>query len=645
MVDRKGHYLAPPTRPTIPGVWFGVVVDSLMTGHERMPHVTTKVWQSAAVAVSYRKRTGWTRPEVARIGKPEALHEWMHERSLAGRVNWVVCPIASEVLTLSLWWKHATVAGSVWRSARGNPERVRADHSSGNRIVFDRLTVKGSTDIIRYATLGRRWQWCSVTNWFPRDTGRNGADSETDGPNGFWSVQGSCCSVRRSTVQAVALVGRVTGLCDWWRGNARAGFGPTLGTLALGMIRSFAPPRVMCTHSDADAKALERSAGFGGRASVWFVGRIGDGCGVNPPRRGRNGEPLNAREPGPVTQVDVRSMYGSIMRDFPLPVKLIRYTERVSVPELVQTCERFGVLARVLVSTPVAEYPLRRGERVLFPTGRFLTTLTGPEIQHLLLQGQVLECQAMCVYHNSSVLSLPASSLLNARSRAALAGRASDACFLKLLLNAMPGKLSQRAGRWVRSPDDDEPGRWGEGRKVSRKSDRTIRYRYVCGLAWRFDDDEAGAGPYAAAFSYIAAYGRLMMANIRQYLRPRVVVSQDTDGLWVLGTNKQTLDALGPLAGEGPGRMRVVGSASNARFLGPRHYCVDGTWTLSGFAAPEVKGDACDVWDVVHPSLWNTRTFGPPVESHILTRKSRLRLDVAGGRVQPDGWVLPPYIL
>lgn len=448
----------------------------------------------------------------------------------------------------------------------------------------------------------------------------------------------------RCTLAAAECAERVRKLSDWWRDNAAAPLGVTVGQCAVNLLRRFAPPKTLCTHSVKEAQSLERQASFGGRASVWYVGKIGGGPDIaSGPFARRPGVPV-PRVPGPVTLVDVRSMYGSIMRDKPVPYKLVSYRENVTVRELLQLCERDGAIARVRIRTNWPELPYRSGNRVLYPIGEFTTTLTGPEILAASKHGEILECHAMSLYRSACVLNAYAAWLTDPSTREHCAKDVSSKSFPKLLTNSLAGKLAQRPGRWSRSPRRDEPGRWGESYEVSRETGTVTRVRHLAGLAFVWDADEFAAGPYAAAFAYIAAWGRLWMADLRSRLPPRVSVSQDTDGLWVLGSSTQTMDMVGGLVGEAPGQLRIEGSADSARFLGPRHYCVNGRWTLSGLHFQSGTEPGPEAWSVHVPSTWQTHSNRPPTETAMIARKAKLRFDVCGGTVGVDGWVSPPFL-
>jgi hypothetical protein len=111
-------------------------------------------------------------------------------------------------------------------------------------------------------------------------------------------------------------------MVSWWSEHARAPFGATAGQCGVSILRTHAPKKCLTSHRCEHTARLERSASFGGRASTWFVGGIGDGVRVVGTANEIDGERVRWRERGPVTQVDVRSMYPTILRDERFPVSL-----------------------------------------------------------------------------------------------------------------------------------------------------------------------------------------------------------------------------------------------------------------------------------------------------------------------------------
>jgi hypothetical protein len=420
-------------------------------------------------------------------------------------------------------------------------------------------------------------------------------------------------------------------------------FAPTVGALAMGMLRSYAPPRILCTHSDPDVHRLERSAAYGGRASVWYVGNIGMGLDFADVRFDADGERHVAEIEGPVSHLDCRSMYPTLLREKTYPVKLLYYREGVSPKEAVESARHYGIIASVSMIARVPEYPFRHGERIVYPVGQITTSLTGPELLRAAADSEILKVHRMAVYRLDRPFVQWGAKLLELRRDARREGREQNEAFAKLLANSLAGKLAQKRGKWERATAEDMPGQWGEHYSIDMDTGVTRRTRYLSGFAWKWTNDESGAGPHTAAFAYLCAYGRLAMRGIRESLPPKSVVSQDTDGIWVLNTEGIALDSVAGLVGQMPGQLYLKGSADNARFFGPRHYWVDGKWTLAGFHSPSDPDTALRVIDVVSTTLWGGRDRRAPDSVRTVTRTSQLRYDQSAGEVGPDGWLIPVY--
>jgi hypothetical protein len=501
--------------------------------------------------------------------------------------------------------------------------------------------VRGTPDIIRYHHQGICWQWVSGRQYLPDGPGELGAPDPAGGEMYRDCGKRGPMLPDWSGREAMAWSRAFRRMCLWWADHARAPFGATVGQCGVSILRTHAPRKVLSSHTDPAAAQLERSASFGGRASVWYVGAVGAGITVSGPRDMESGERRDWRVRGPVTQVDVRSMYPALLRDKLFPVKLHSVRDGVSVEECVDLSREWGVIAHVTVLARHPEYPMRRGPRVYFPTGQVHTTLTGPELLRAAASDRIEKVHRLALYRLASPFAGACSALLALREAAKREGSTAGEQWAKLLANSLGGKLAQRTGQWVRTPDRDERGRWGVGHTINAQTNELTRYRYIAGMCWRFDEDKAAAGPYAAAFAYLTAYGRETMRTLRELCPPRSVVAQDTDGMWVLPAGLAALNRAGSVFGPTAGALRVVCSAEDARWIGPRHYYAGGRWTLAGFHAPRIDNRTLEVWDTARSSLWGGTLDSAPCELHESHRRGVLRADVPQGNVGEDGWVEP----
>lgn len=643
-MDRKGSYMRPTNRASAPTSLFTVEVETRNRAL-RSNHLTVaKVFDNAAMTHSVWRRGKWSVCQTGIANTPEGVREWMRLHALKGRVNWVVSGNAANTLTLLRWWEYAEASGFVYVSRTHGRPNLPVGHASTDAIYADTLVAGHRTTVIGYTQSGIRWRWVSGNQYIPSGdpsavhssiSGRARGVGDTEG--GF----GSDRTVERSSLRWSDWFRK---LCIFWRSRANGPFGATVGALAVSMLRSHVPARLLCTHSDSDVHTLERSAAFGGRASVWFVGTV---------RHSSDREPLPAKDgtgkispsiTGPIHHIDVRSMYPSLLRDRAYPVKLLSYSENCKASEVFELAAQIGVIAEVEIITRVPEYPRRVGERVTYPVGRFVTYLTGPELLKLKDDGEIVACSRMAVYKMGRPFERAADALIGMRQESDAIGSRDDSQFAKLLANSLGGKLAQRSGGWTRHADLDTPGEWGEQWAYDNRSGIRSRLKYLCGLCWRWDNDQTGKGPYTFAFAYLCAYGRLMMRQWREVLPERTVVSQDTDGMWVTDPAIEWLASANEPQGCDAGTLRLTDRSERARFWGPRHYRVDSGWTLAGFSSPVVSDDETTIRDVHEQSLSVRGMDGPPAETISHARTSQLTLSEVGGYVGEDGWVLAQHV-
>lgn len=641
MGERKGHYLAAATKPRLPGSMFTLTVTPLLRGDGTQPNTTYSRFGRAHITYSRRYQDRWTSPEVVSCSTAKGAIQWMEERASAHRTNWVVAPIATDAMTLLNWWNYAESQGIQWDQVKLTSPLNTSSRRTDTPVTFSRFVARGTPDIIRYSHRDVVWQWVSGLQYLPDGAEAMGkADPDV---TEYTRQAGTRALIKQewSTTEAMQWHRAMVRFMAWWSAHALAPWGATIGQLAIGMLRTHAPKKTLCTHSVPEIHALERAASFGGRATCWYVGSVGNGINGPEVHTDKDGEQTLRQVTGPVTHIDVSSMYPSILRDMAFPVKLRFLEQEINPAKIVELCNSWGAIAKVTINTPIAEFPRRDGDVITYPVGRFTTVLAGPELLRAAQLADIERVHVAAVYNLARPFQTVAETLIRLRAAASRADYATTALPAKLLANSLGGKLAQRTGGWERCPKMDEPGRWGMLHTVHAQTGARERYRYLAGLCWQWAPDKTGSGPFTAAFAYLTAYGRMMMADIRRVCPARSVVSQDTDGLWVLPAALDAIRAAGMLDAQAAGKLRVVGSATNARWYGPRHYCTDGEWTLAGFSSAVVDSDNRTIWDSVKSSLWARHTPGAPDETVTTIRRSVIKPDLSGASLDRDGWTIP----
>ena len=166
-------------------------------------------------------------------------------------------------------------------------------------------------------------------------------------------------------------------LLDWWDGTQLGGFAVTSAACGWRSLRARIQPRTVLVGPDGNRTRLEREAIFGGRKEVWRVGEI----------TGRW-----------VDDFDLVAAHLTTMANLPMPCRPLRGDRVNPALDPLQPPEEFGTVCRVEIITRTPCAPLRVGDDVWWPVGRFRTVLTSAELAHVLQVADKVECLAAAWY-------------------------------------------------------------------------------------------------------------------------------------------------------------------------------------------------------------------------------------------------------
>jgi len=133
-------------------------------------------------------------------------------------------------------------------------------------------------------------------------------------------------------------------------------FQPTIASQAMTSFRHRFMKHKILIHGDERALAMERRAYFGGRVECFFLGEKHED----------------------MYQLDVNSMYPFVMQYSMFPIKPRFTFERPAPGLLGKLLEQGCCVADVVLETDEPAYPVRHKDRLVFPVGRFKTTLSSP---------------------------------------------------------------------------------------------------------------------------------------------------------------------------------------------------------------------------------------------------------------------------
>jgi len=634
------YFLRPAGHTYAPRHLVVVVPDAIPAADTEGPSVPMRATRFAVVAHRRRKHQ-WLNEDRRWIDSGPELHDWLEEWSYPKSTTYVVSPRVGPTLTLSDFWHRCESRGCHWSKTR--PVNSSYYERTGRlpAHTIRTLCLRNTPDIVHYTINGRSIRWCSgrqyltasedeLADWVGYDFPRTGRRSELR-PK----------VIHDAGERAILWSLVMRHLVDWWLKIDGGPWGSTAGQLAWTYFRRHVRPRTILVHDRQPAKELELGAITAGRASVWYVGDVSPADGRRCDRPDAPPPSRYGSIPGPVSLFDVRSLYPWLLASQVYPVKLLRWGKHYGLRQIegLLTCR--CVVARVTLSARRPEYPCKWDGRIRFPVGPVTTTLAGPELHRALRDDEIRTVHEAAIYTQGRPFRETLTTLLELRQDARRRENPAWEECVKLLSNSLSGKFAQRRGAWVARPLARVPITWGEHVSINAATGIVTRYRVTAGLVEQWVEDTLGGRPLGSCYAYLTSYARCLMRSLREQLPERTVVSQDTDGLWVLPAGRRVLESIPGAVGSTPGTLRYERSSDWGRWHDPKHYWTDRGWVLSGFhefqhfAAENVFRDTY----TQNPVLGAPQCPDPVVWHR--TRDSHLSSLPVDGEVQPDGWIEP----
>jgi len=346
-------------------------------------------------------------------------------------------------------------------------------------------------------------------------------------------------------------------------------------------------------HNHKETLELERESYYGGRTECFRIGKIDEEIYV----------------------LDINSMYPYIMKEnlFPSNFKLYSYKGR-NLSSLKILLSSYLVIARVLIETDEAVYPYRRNGKLIFPAGRFWTTLCTGSLRYALEKGHIIDVdveQGNKVYRN----------------------------FAKLIMNSLYGKFGQKVKNIEPvgyDPDIEMGIRYIKDYDTGKRwSEIVINHKI---FAEASKEDEA-YDSFPAISAHVTDYARLHLWKLIKKAGKENVFYSDTDSLFVNRKGYERLqDEIDPYK---LGKLKLEHVWDWIKIYGCKDYEYPGGVKRKGIKknATQISDDE---FEQIHfPTM--RRVIMENQSGYIVLNKVRKKLkrEYDKGIVKPDGKVEP----
>lgn len=392
----------------------------------------------------------------------------------------------------------------------------------------------------------------------------------------------------RVDVEITALA--VDNLLKWIEDNNYGPFGISAASLAMNTYKKRFMDHKILVHDNPRALKLERRAYFGGLVDTPFIGKP---------------------DISPVYECDVVSMYPSVCLG-ELPTKLV-CTRRNPGRKLIEDlAERYMLIADVTIKTDKPLYPVRQKTGIVYPIGRFKTSLADAELRLAMELGHLRDCEYVAAYEHAPIFRRYMEHFLEQKQLARANGNAMHEILTKLMLNGLYGKTAQQTPIWATISEDSlqEAADWYKipYAEIAFLLDKPPTFsEYECPLMlphlkvtipmrrlWQDVEIKIGERETRDSCPAIAACvtsaSRVKLRHGQSECIYDGHLYSDTDSLWTSERDKEHLEQCG-LIGHGVGQLEVKGICDSFTVYGRKDYVAENYRKLSSVKGGKKAAD------------------------------------------------------
>ena len=538
---RKPHFLRGNISSYTPSHYIFFDVETKSIPH-REKEVEAVLWFGWACYVRRSKNGSWSKPDWFRFTSPQPFWRWVKNHSYVGTKTILFAHSLSFDFTVTKGWRE--LLGMGWSSKKliiEDPPTILSFRKSRRTIeCLDTLNFFR----MPLASLGKSLGLAKLS--FP--------DYE-ESPE-LWDTY---C---RNDVEIIRLaIQKYIEVIDRWQvGSFRA----TIASQSFSAFTHRFMGHDIFIDANTNALSLARDSYTGGRTEAFRIGEYHNNF----------------------TLMDINSQYPYVMRYNDFPTKLIGVYNHVSVDDLIKCCDKYCVCANVIVDIQRPFLPYRTKERLLFPIGKFNTTLALPELKLALANDSISKVNQIVVYEKAKIFSSFVDFFYNERLKFIADNNDAFSFFCKIFLNSLYGKFGQAGIIFdeigVCDPTDVEA--WDE---IDLTEKTLKRYRKFGGVIQEQKRDSESRHSHPAIAAHVTSYARAYLWGLMAEAGLEHVYYVDTDSLLLDTTGYKRL--AGHVHNTKLGALKAEYETNHIILYGPKDYVMGDRTRIKGIRKNAVK--------------------------------------------------------
>lgn len=528
----------------------------------------------------------WTRQKKSEIRNANELWHWLNVCRRSGVPTYLFSPRIALHLTVCGFWRLMESEEFRLTRERKSPvyQRLSGRRSGGSAKPQTGLLVEANPPVVVDVFHRDGWRLVAldVRNYLDK-AGDDlaglvslewGRDPDYDAPDYNWIA---LCKQRCEVTAEI-----VRRLLVWHNKQEFGKFGFTLAGCSLAAFRHRFMDTEIETPNEQDDRDFERLAHYGGRTEAYWCGTIRNANYRSSPSVEYTRELYPEIPHGPYFAVDSRSFYGGIQWAEVFPTRCTGHGNATFSKSLPVDIGDGSYLAECKICSDTEEFPVRIGDRVVYPTGEYVTTLCGPELSRAVATHSVRSVGNWRRYDLAPIFHTYSAAIWRERTESEKNGDGLTAALCKGMLAKLHGKFAQRRTRWAIRPDITAPGPWECWRYFDAATGRSNTYRSI---AWDVQEEQdAGDSKHCfpAISAWVAAWGREYLRHWIKIAGRRNVLYVSTDSLIVTQQGKDNLEKVGIIYPSGLASCRVVAESADIEIRGANNLSFAGRVVVAG---------------------------------------------------------------
>lgn len=285
-------------------------------------------------------------------------------------------------------------------------------------------------------------------------------------------------------------------------------FGKTISSQAFNTFRHRFYKTEIYIHNIQAAINLERRCMKGGRVECYRIGKV----------TGKK-----------TYKIDINSAYPAVMRDYKFPIKLLSMVDRISVNRLDKYLQKRSVCAHVIIDTDQPVYSITHNKERIYPTGKFHTWLTTPELKHAIKYKHITKVITAAIYKQEYIFRDYVNYFSGLREQYKKDKNKIYDSLSKYLQNCLFGKFAQKLAV-CRKDKKCNKKLFGTETVYYLDEDKLLEIMYFAGReTWIEKKEEEGFHSFVAIAAHVTAYQRLKIYKTIQKIGRNNCYYTDTD--------------------------------------------------------------------------------------------------------------------